>query len=78
MEPAQVLSILEVDVLFADTESFGNTTVGLYDISLVAHQTNFIFQEIMPCRLVFYINKIKSALLILYVIKQVFSDKSFL
>ena len=78
LEPAQVLSVLEVEMLFACTKSFWNTTVGLYGISSVARQADSIFREILPCRLAFCINEIKLALSILYVVKRVFLDKSFL
>ncbi len=57
-----MLSILDADVSFACTESFWNTTAGLFSISPVARQADSIFREVMPCRQAFYINEIKSAL----------------
>lgn len=65
LEPTPVLYILKADILFAFIESFWNIIVGLYGISSVTHQVNFIFQKVMPYYLTFYINKIKLALSIL-------------
>ncbi len=57
-ELVPVLSILEADVSFAFTESFWNTTAGLYGISLVARQAGFIFQEVLLLRFLYQRNKI--------------------
>ena len=51
-----------LDDLFACTKSFSNTTAGLYGISPVARQADFIFCKVMPCHLAFCISEIKSAL----------------
>lgn len=70
--------LLKADNLFAYIKNLLNTIFKLNGISLIAHQANSIFQNIILYYLVFYINEIKSALSILKVVKQVFLNKSFL
>lgn len=78
MKPAPILSILEMDILSGYIKNFGNIIIKLYNISHVALQADFIFLELIPCHLIFCINKIKSTLSILYFVKQVFLNKKFL
>ena len=64
-------SVLLVDIL-------SKTMKELYWISLVAYNANCIFREVIPYYWIFYIKKMKSALLILYVINSIFSASNIL
>ena len=64
-------SVLLVDIL-------SKTMKELYWISSVACNVNCIFREVIPYYWIFYIKKMKSALLILYVINNVFSASNIL
>ena len=64
-------SVFEIEILLKIIK-------GLYEISLVACYTNYIFWELIPCYRAFCIKEIKLALLRLYVVNQAFLTSNIL